>query len=181
MRPTIAAADTIRTLIAAVPDDRLRELFLEFALAALAVPAVEEPKPAARNGRRRGRGKGWRHGKGQHKIDRHRRAYLDALNAKATARTRSTGGRRRCSQAPRPQTEGQRRRSSRQWRDYLRRGAVGARPQARGADALAGGVARAWCQRLGRPVRSPQSSHATERQPRGRGPIPHTVKMGSFA
>ena len=83
MRPNPAAADTIRTLIAAVPDDRLRELFLELALAALAVPAVEEPKPAARNGRRRrGRGKGWRHGKGRQKIDRHRRAYLDALNAK---------------------------------------------------------------------------------------------------
>ena len=46
-----AAADTIRTLIAAVPDDRLREIFLELALAALAVPAVEEPRPAARNGR----------------------------------------------------------------------------------------------------------------------------------
>ena len=30
----------------------------------------------------RGRGKGWRRGKGKHKIDRHRRAYLDALNAK---------------------------------------------------------------------------------------------------
>jgi hypothetical protein len=41
------------------------------------------PKPAARNGRRRrGRGKGSRHGKGRQKIDRHRRAYLDALNAK---------------------------------------------------------------------------------------------------
>jgi hypothetical protein len=54
MCPHPAAADTIRTLIAAVPDDRLRELFLEFALAALAVPAVEEPKPAPRNGRLRG-------------------------------------------------------------------------------------------------------------------------------
>ena len=36
-------------------------------------------------------GKGWRHGKGRQKIDRHRRAYLDALNAKrrggATPRT----------------------------------------------------------------------------------------------
>jgi hypothetical protein len=89
MRPTTAAADTIRTLIAAVPDDRLREIFLDLALAALAVPAVEEPKPAARNGRpprargqARSRGKGWRHGKGKHKIDRRRRAYLDALNAK---------------------------------------------------------------------------------------------------
>jgi hypothetical protein len=175
MRPTIAAADTIRTLIAAVPDDRLRELFLEFALAALAVPAVEEPKPAARNGRRRGRGKGWRHGKGQHKIDRHRRAYLDALNAKATARTRSTGGRRRCSQAPRPQTEGQRRRSSRQWRDYLRRGAVGARPQARAAAALARGGARARRWRRSRPVQLPQHHHASRHQPRGRGPVPHPV------
>jgi hypothetical protein len=37
MRPNPAAADTIRTLIAAVPDERLRELFLELALAALAV------------------------------------------------------------------------------------------------------------------------------------------------
>ena len=83
MRPHPAAADTIRTLIAAVPGDRLRELFLELALAALAVPAVEEPKPAVRNGRRRlRRSKGWRRGKGTHKIDRHRRAYLDALNAK---------------------------------------------------------------------------------------------------
>jgi hypothetical protein len=83
MRPNPAAADTIRTLIAAVPDDRLREIFLDLALAALAVPAVAEPKPAARNGRRRrGRGKGWRRGKGTHKIDRRRRAYLDALNAK---------------------------------------------------------------------------------------------------
>jgi hypothetical protein len=89
MRPHPAAADTIRTLIAAIPDDRLRELFIELALAALAVPAVEEPKPAARNGRRRrGRGKGWRHGKGKHKIDRHRRAYLDALNAKRRAKRR---------------------------------------------------------------------------------------------
>jgi len=83
MRPTIAADATVRALIAAVPDNRLRELFLELALAALSVPAVEEPKPAARNGRRRrSRGKGWRHGKGKHKIDRRRRAYLDALNAK---------------------------------------------------------------------------------------------------
>ena len=83
MCPHPAAADTLRTLIAAVPDDRLRELFLDLALAALAVPAVEEPKEAPRNGRRRrGRGKGWRHGKGKHKIDRHRFAYLDALNAK---------------------------------------------------------------------------------------------------
>ena len=89
MRPTTTAADTIRTLIAAVPDDRLRELFLELALAALAVPAVEEPKPAARNGRRRrSRGKGWRRGKGKHKIDRHRRAYLDALNAKRREKRR---------------------------------------------------------------------------------------------
>ena len=47
MCPHPAAADTIRTLIAAVPDERLRELFLELALAALAVPAVEEPKGAA--------------------------------------------------------------------------------------------------------------------------------------
>ena len=83
MRPNPAAADTIRTLIAAVPDDRLRETLLDLALAALAVPAIEEPKPAARNGRRRrSRGKGWRRGKGKHKIDRHRPAYLDALNAK---------------------------------------------------------------------------------------------------
>jgi hypothetical protein len=83
MRPNPAAADTIRTLIAAVPDDRLRELFLELALAALAVPSVEEPKPAPRNGRRRrNRGKGWRRGKSKHKLDRHSRAYLDALNAK---------------------------------------------------------------------------------------------------
>ena len=83
MRPTNEAAKTVRTLISAIPDNRLRELFLELALAALAVPAVEEPKGAARNARRRrGRGKGWRHGKGKHKIDRRRRAYLDALNAK---------------------------------------------------------------------------------------------------
>jgi hypothetical protein len=83
MCPQPAAADTIRTLIAAVPDDRLREIFLELALAALAVPAVAEPKGAPRNGRRRrGRGKGWRHGKGKHKIDHPRRAYLDTLNAK---------------------------------------------------------------------------------------------------
>jgi hypothetical protein len=83
MRPTSAAATTVRALIAAVPDDRLHELFLEFALAALAVPAVEEPKPAPRNGRRRrGRGKGLRRGKGKHKVDRHSRAYLDELNAK---------------------------------------------------------------------------------------------------
>lgn len=83
MRPHPAAATTVRALIAAVPDNRLRELFLELALAALAVPAVEEPKPAARNGRRhRGGGKGWRRGKGKHKVNRHSRAYLDALNAK---------------------------------------------------------------------------------------------------
>ena len=89
MRPTTTAADTIRTLIAAVPDERLRELFLDLALTALdAVPAVEEPKPAPRNGRRRSRGKGWRHGKGKHKIDRRRRAYLDALNAKRQEKRR---------------------------------------------------------------------------------------------
>ena len=90
MRPTTAAADTIRTLIAAVPDERLRELFLELALATLAVPAVEAPKPAPRNGRRRrGRGKGWRRGKGEHKINRHRRAYLDELNAKRREKRRA--------------------------------------------------------------------------------------------
>jgi hypothetical protein len=82
MRPTTIAADvTVRALIAAIPDDRLRELFLELALAALAVPAVVE-KQVPRNDRRRSRGKGWRHGKGKHKIDRRRRAYLDAFNAK---------------------------------------------------------------------------------------------------
>ena len=59
MRSNHAAAETIRALISAVPDNRLRELFLELALTALAVPAVEEPKPAARNARRRrARGKG---------------------------------------------------------------------------------------------------------------------------
>jgi hypothetical protein len=90
MRPHPAAADTIRTLIAAIPDDRLRELFVELALAALAVPAVEDQKPA-RNGRRRlRRGKGWRRGKGTHKIDRHRRAYLDTLNAKRREKRRLT-------------------------------------------------------------------------------------------
>ena len=90
MRPHPAAADTIRTLIAAVPDERLRELFVELALAALAVPAVEAPKPAPRNGRRRrARGKGWRRGKGEHKIDRRRRAYLDALNAKRREKRRA--------------------------------------------------------------------------------------------
>jgi hypothetical protein len=89
MCPHPAAADTIRTLIAAVPDERLRELFLELALAALAVPAVEAPKPAPRNGRRRrGRGKGLRRGKGKHKVDRHSRAYLDALNAKRREKRR---------------------------------------------------------------------------------------------
>jgi hypothetical protein len=77
-------------LIAAIPDNRLRELFLELALAALAVPAVEEPRPAARNGRRRrSRGKGWRHGKGKHRVNRHSRASLDALNAKRRERRRS--------------------------------------------------------------------------------------------
>jgi hypothetical protein len=94
MRPTIAADATVRALIAAVPDDRLRELFLELALAALAIPAVEEPKPAARNGRHR-RGKGWRHGKGRHKIDRRRRTYLDALNASAASSVASHVKRRR--------------------------------------------------------------------------------------
>jgi hypothetical protein len=82
MRPNIAADATVRALIAAIPDNRLRELFLELALAALAVPAVEAPKPAAHNGRRRRRGKGARRGKGKHMIDRRRRAYLDTLNAK---------------------------------------------------------------------------------------------------
>ena len=81
MRPH-SAADTIRTLVAAVPDDRLRELFLDLALATLAVPFVEEPRPARNGRRRRGRGKGWRRGKGKHKIDRLSRAYLDAVNAK---------------------------------------------------------------------------------------------------
>jgi hypothetical protein len=88
MRTTTAAADTIRTLIAAVPDERLREIFLELALAALAGPAVEQPKPAARNGRRRRRGKGWRRGKGKHKIDRRSRAYLDTFNAKRREKRR---------------------------------------------------------------------------------------------
>jgi hypothetical protein len=83
MRPTNTAATTVRTLIAAIPNDRLRELFLDLALTALAVPAVKEPKGAPRSGRRRlRRGKGWRRDKGKHKIDRHTRAYLDALNAK---------------------------------------------------------------------------------------------------
>ena len=45
MRPTTAAAHTIRTLVAAVPDDRLREIFLALALAALAGPAVEKGNP----------------------------------------------------------------------------------------------------------------------------------------
>jgi hypothetical protein len=80
MRPHPAAADTIRTLIAAVPDDRLREIFLDLALAALSVPAVEEP---SRNGRRRKAASA-----GKHKIDRHRRAYLDALNAKRREKRR---------------------------------------------------------------------------------------------
>jgi hypothetical protein len=88
MRPTTAAADTVRSLIAAIPDDRLRELFLELALAALAVPPSEDPKPAHNGRRRRGRGKGWRRGKGKHKIDRRRRAYLDALNAKRREKRR---------------------------------------------------------------------------------------------
>lgn len=82
MRSNPAAADTIRALIAAVPDNRLREIFLELALTALAVPAAEEPKPARNGRRRRARGKGWRRGKGKHRIDRRRRAYLDTLNAK---------------------------------------------------------------------------------------------------
>ena len=88
MRPTTAAADTIRILIAAVPDDRLRELFLELALAALAVPAADAPKPARNGRRRRGRGKGWRRGKGKHKVNRHGHAYLDALNAKCREKRR---------------------------------------------------------------------------------------------
>src|SRR5262245_36869362 len=53
MRPSPAAATTVRTLIAAIPDDRLRELFVELALNALAIPASAEPKQAPRNGRRR--------------------------------------------------------------------------------------------------------------------------------
>lgn len=81
MRP--AAAITVRALIAAVPDERLREIFLDLALAALVVPAVEEPKGAPRSGRRRrSLGKGWRRGKSKRKVDRHTRAKLDALNAK---------------------------------------------------------------------------------------------------
>lgn len=82
MRPTTAADATVRTLINAIPDNRLRELFLELALAAIAVPAVKEPKPAARNGRRHsGRGKDWRRGKSKYKDPRYR-GRLDALNAK---------------------------------------------------------------------------------------------------
>jgi hypothetical protein len=88
MRPHPATADTIRALIAAIPDDRLRELFVELTLAALTVPFSEDPKAAPHNGRRRGRGKGWRQGKGKHKIDRHRRAYLDTLNAKCREKRR---------------------------------------------------------------------------------------------
>ena len=141
MRPTIAAADTVRTLIAAIPDDRLRELFLELALAALAVPAVEEPKPA--------------------------RATDDAVGAAAkagvTARasTRSTATAvpistrstpsdassvashvKRRRPPARPNAAAASRRATaprlRQWRHRLRRGAVGARPQARAAAALEG-------------------------------------------
>jgi hypothetical protein len=61
MRP--AAAITVRALIAAIPDNRLRELFLELALAALANSAAEAPKGPARNGRRRNARAGGRQSK----------------------------------------------------------------------------------------------------------------------
>jgi hypothetical protein len=187
MRPTTAAADTIRTLIAAVPDDRLREIFLDLALAALAVPAVEEPKPAARNGRpprargqARSRGKGWRHGKGKHKIDRRRRAYLDALNAKRReqrhlAREAAGGSRRRSPQEAWSQTQAQdQRHAAARQRRHDRRRAVGARPQAGSADTLARGVTRAWHQRGRRPGGAAQPDCARERQPGGGRPVSDT-------
>ena len=141
MRPTIAADATVRALIAAIPDDRLRELFLELALAALAVPAVVE-KQVPHNGRRRSPARAGRHGKGKHKIDRRRRAYLDALNAKRRekreAATLSTGSRRRNSArnpvpspSPRPMAA---QAAGGATVSRYGRAAVGASPQARTAD-----------------------------------------------
>jgi hypothetical protein len=100
MRPQPAAADTT------VPDDRFRELFLDLALAALSVPAVDEPKGAPRNGRRRrGRGKGWVAAK----------ARTRSTTTAAPISTRSTPSaassvvsHARHDQAPRPPQEDQR-------------------------------------------------------------------------
>ena len=76
MCPHPSAADTLRTLIAAVPDDRLREL--SSTLRSPRSPFLpSKSQDAPRNGDAVGRGKG-ASGKGKHKIDRHRRAYLDA-------------------------------------------------------------------------------------------------------
>ena len=67
-------------------------------------------KQVPHNGRRRrGRGKGWRRGKGKHKIDRQRRACLDALNAKRREQRQAAAlarvSRRRRSQTPRTQAQ----------------------------------------------------------------------------
>jgi hypothetical protein len=180
MRPN-PAANTIRALLAAIPDDRLREIFLDLALA---IPAIEEPKGAPRNGRRRRR-KGGRLGKSKSKVAYRSRAWLDAYNAKRHEKRRLAREARAAEgfapQTPRPQAQEQRRRSPRQRCHRLRRCAMGARPQARAANALARSGARTWNRRGRRPAGVAQSDCPRGRQPRGRGPIPHTVKMGSFA
>ena len=78
MRPHPAAATTVRTLIAAIPDDRLRELFIELALSTLACPAAATP----------GRGRGRRGRRAGRTPLRRSRAALDAINAKRREKRR---------------------------------------------------------------------------------------------
>jgi hypothetical protein len=79
MRPAAAAAaDTIRALISAIPDDRLRELFIELALRTLACPAAATP----------GRGRGRRGRRAGRTPLRRSRAALDAINAKRREKRR---------------------------------------------------------------------------------------------
>ena len=131
MRPTAAAADTIRTLIAAVPDDRLRDSFSTSRSppSPFLLPMCQSP---LRNGRRR-RGRG--------KAPVTARASTRSTAAAVPISTRSTPSAGRSDapraarppatpQAPRPQTEGQRRRRPRQRRRYgLRRQPCGSTPR----------------------------------------------------
>jgi hypothetical protein len=82
MRSTSAVTATLRALIAAIPDDRLRELFVELALTAFACrsASVRSAEPPA-NGRRRGRPPG-------RTPVRRSRAARDAANAKRREKRR---------------------------------------------------------------------------------------------
>ena len=188
MCPHPAAADTIRTLIAAVPDDRLRELFLELALAALAVPAVAEPKPAPHNGRRRlRRGKGWRRGKGKHKST----AAAAPISTRSTPSDESSvGSRAKHGRLPARQTP----------RPPKKNKGKGVHGDGNGRSATVSPEAlwqhatklepkqpwRAVARELGVSDGAAQLAHRNLAMPANISPaaaarIPHTVKMGSFA